>query len=443
MATLDRDGAATTHADQPTVRRAAWAGLVGTALEQYDFVIYGTAAAIVFPALFFPDASPAAGVIASFATYAVGFAARPVGGLVFSLVGDRWGRKFVLVTTLFLMGFATLAIGLLPTYSQVGVWAPVLLVACRLLQGLGAGAEQAGGIVLVTETAPVGSRGRLASLVYVGAAAGTALGAAVWLGAQQLSDDALDSWGWRLVFLSSVFVTIAAYIIRRRLRESPVFQDVRDRIEEVPRVPVTDVLANGKRALARVFFLNIGGNTHSYIYQVFIAAYLVETVGVDDSLIPKVLLAGALAACVSAYVAGLLGDRYGRRPVFLFIAGFLVVFTVPGLALVTTGNTALVYLVVVVGFVFAAYGTVGVQAAWFPELVGSRYRYAGVALGREFSSVVGGGVSPLICSSLIAWASDAWWPVAVYMIALMLVSLLAAVWSPETRDRDLLTEADA
>jgi MFS family permease len=240
-----------------------------------------------------------------------------------------------------------------------------------------------------------------------------------------------------------VFVTIAAYVIRRRLRESPVFQDVRDRIEEVPKVPVSDVVAHGRLPLARVFFMNVGGNSQSYIFQVFLAAYLVDTVGVDDSLIPKVLLAGALAACVAAYVAGVLGDRLGRRRVFIAIAAFLIVFTVPGLAMVSTGNTALVYLVVVVGFVFAAYGTVGVQAAWFPELFGSRYRYAGVALGREFSSVVGGGISPLVCASLVAWASGGWWPVAIYMIALMGISLVAALLTPETRDRDLLTESDA
>jgi len=156
-----------------------------------------------------------------------------------------------------------------------------------------------------------------------------------------------------------------------------------------------------------------------------------------------VLLAGALCACVAAYVAGLLGDRFGRRHVFLAIAAVLILFPVPGLAMLSTGNTALVYFVVIVGFVFAAYGTVGVQGAWFPELFGSRYRYAGVALGREFSSVVGGGISPLVCASLVAWAGGEWWPVAVYMIALMTISLVAAWLSPETRDRDLVTESDA
>ena len=191
--------------DRRNVRTAAWGGLIGTALEQYDFVIYGTATAIVFNRIFFPNAEPAIGVIAGFATYAVGFLARPLGGLFFSRYGDRLGRKFVLVATLFLTGISTFLIGALPSYQQVGLLAPSLLVLLRLLQGFGAGAEQAGGVVLLTEAAPQAQRGRYASLVFVGASAGTAPGAVAWILVQLLPDDQVLSWGWRLVFFSSVF----------------------------------------------------------------------------------------------------------------------------------------------------------------------------------------------------------------------------------------------
>ena len=251
-------------ADQQTVRRAAWAGLIGTALEQYDFVIYGTAAALVFNDLFFPDVSPAVGFIASFSTYAVGFAARPVGGLIFSHFGDRLGRKWVLVATLFLMGISTFAIGLLPTYGQVGLLAPILLVVLRILQGLGAGAEQAGGIVLLAETAAKGRRGRLSSLVFVGAAAGTALGAVIWILVQLWPEEAVMSWGWRIVFFSSVVVTIAAFVIRRRMSESPVFKALKtEGVVERQRAPISDVLRHGRLGVARVFFMNLGANAHS------------------------------------------------------------------------------------------------------------------------------------------------------------------------------------
>jgi MFS family permease len=430
--------------DQRNVRRVAWAGLVGTALEQYDFVIYGTASALVFNKIFFPDVSPAVGFIASFGTYAVGFAARPLGGLFFSHFGDRVGRKWVLVATLLLMGVATFLIGLLPTYDQAGLLAPILLVMCRVLQGFGAGAEQAGGIVLLTETSAKGRRGRYSSLVFVGAAAGTALGAVVWILVQLLPEHDVMSWGWRLVFFSSVIVTIAAYVIRRKMDESPVFKELKtEGVVERQRAPIKDVLKHGRLGVTRVFFMNIGANAHSYIFQVFLGSYLISQLDIASTFIPKVLLIGALCACVSAYVFGALSDRVGRRRMYLIATGFLLIFPVPAFLLLDTRNPVLIGLVVVLGFVFASYGTAGVQAAYFPELFGSRYRYAGVALGREFSSVFGGGIAPLICSALVTWAAGSWWPVAIYMMVIMAITVVTTIVSPETRDRDLLTEADA
>jgi MFS family permease len=452
MTDNDADGGATLRSslpqqppvDQRNVRRVAWAGLIGTALEQYDFVIYGTASALVFNKIFFPDVSPAVGFIASFGTYAVGFAARPLGGLFFSHFGDRVGRKWVLVATLLLMGVATFLIGLLPTYDQVGLLAPILLVLCRVLQGFGAGAEQAGGIVLLTETAAMGRRGRYSSLVFVGAAAGTAVGAVVWILVQLLPEDDVMSWGWRLVFFSSVLVTIAAYVIRRRMDDSPVFKELKSEgVIERQQAPIKDVLKYGRLGVTRVFLMNIGANAHSYVFQVFLGSYLISQLDIDSTVIPKVLLIGALFACVSAYAFGALSDRFGRRRMYLIATGFLLIFPVPAFLLLDTRNVVLIALAVVLGFVFASYGTAGVQAAYFPELFGSRYRYAGVALGREFSSVFGGGIAPLICSALVTWAAGSWWPVAIYMMAIMAVTVVATIRSPETRDRDLLTEADA
>jgi MFS family permease len=444
MHTTSTDAAATPVAppDRKQTRRFALGGLVGTALEQYDFVIYGTAAALIFGDLFFPNASAAVGILASFATYAVGFAARPLGGLFFSRFGDRYGRKWVLITTLLLMGLSTLSIGLLPTYATIGVWAPVLLVICRLLQGFGAGAEQAGGIVLLTEVARRNRRGRLASLVYVGAAAGTALGAVTWILVQRLPDASLETWGWRAVFLSSIFVTIAALVLRAKLDESPVFKEIKA-TRKATQAPVADVLTNGRPTLVRVFFMMLGVSTQSYTYQVFMASYLVSVIGVKKSMIPPVLLVGALCACVSAYVAGSASDRFGRRPCYLAITGLLVLLPAPSFVLLGTGSTIAMYVVIVLGFVFAAQGAVGVQASYFPELYGARYRYAGVALGREFASVFGGGVAPLICTALLAAFADHWWPVAAYMMLAMSLSFIAAWRSPETRGRDLTVEEDA
>ncbi|MCP9213450.1 MFS transporter [Streptomyces cucumeris] len=430
------------EADQSTVRRAAWAGLIGTALENYDFVIYGTASAIIFNKLFFPNVSPVVGVLASFAAYAVGFGARPLGGLFFSRFGDRLGRKWILIATLLLMGTATLAIGLLPTYEMVGLWAPALLVACRFLQGFGAGAEQAGGAILLTETAHRDRRGRLSSLIFVGAAAGSALGAVMWMLVQMLPDEQFEAWGWRLVFLNSIFVTVAALLIRRKLQESPVFQELKQNSHEA-KTPVSQVLRHGRRPLARVFFMNVGANAHSYIYQVFLGSYLINVLDTSSRIVPKVLLVGSLVAMIAAYVAGSASDRFGRRPVYLFITGVLVLLPVPAFVLLNTRETWAIVVVIVLGFAFAAQGTVGVQASYFPELFGARYRYAGVTLGREFSSVFGGGVAPMIAAALLTAFADSWWPVAVYMMAMMLISFAATLMSPETRGRDLGVFEDA
>ena len=430
--------------DKQNLRRAAWAGGIGTALENFDFTIYGTASAIIFNRIFFSNLDPAVGIIASFGVLAVGFAARPLGGLFFSKFGDRLGRKFVMVATLFLMGTATFAIGLLPTYAMAGIWSPILLLACRFLQGFGAGAEQASGIVLLTESAGKGHRGRYASLVFVGAAAGAAMGAIVWILVQMMPKAALDSYGWRLVFMSSIFVTLAAWIIRRKMKESPVFEELKaEGLAKREKTPVADVVRNGRKGLARVFFMNVGANAHSYIFQVFIGGYLINQMDVDAKLIPKFLLLGALCACVSAVVFGALSDRYGRRRMYLIVTGFLLLFPVPAFMLMSTGNLVLICLVIVVGFMIASQGTVGVQAAYFPELFGSRYRYAGVAIGREFSSVFGGGVAPLICAALVTAATGSWWPVAIYMTVIMGITFVTTLWSPETVDRDLLTEVDA
>jgi MFS family permease len=428
--------------DRKAVRRAAWAGLIGTTLEQYDFVIYGTASALIFSKLFFPNISPVAGILASFSAYAVGFAARPLGGLIFSRFGDRLGRKWVLVATLLLMGGSTLAIGLLPTYSQVGLLAPILLVACRFFQGMGAGAEQAGGATLLTETAGRGKRGALASLVMTGAALGTALGAVAWILAQSLPEDALMSWGWRLVFGSSLLVTIAALIIRRKLNESPVFQELKEQVGET-KAPVAETFRKGRKPLLLAFFLNVGSNAQSYTYQVFMASYLVSTVGMDKAFVPKVLLLGAICGGIAAFGFGALSDVVGRKSVYSTIMGALVLLPVPTFIALNTGSPVAITVAIVLGFILACHGSVGVQMSYFPELFGNRYRYAGVALGREFSSVVGGGVAPLICAGLMAAFGGSWVPVAIYMMVMMAISFIASLVAPETKDRDLNVAHDA
>jgi MFS family permease len=431
------------HADPANVRRAAMAGLVGTALEQYDFVIYGTASALVFSKVFFPNISPVAGLIASFATYAIGFLARPLGGLFFSHFGEKFGRKWVLVTTLFLMGAATFLIGCLPTYDSIGIWAPLLLVALRFLQGFGAGAEQAGGATLLTETAPIGRRGRLASFVMIGAAIGTVLGALAWVLVQLLPPEAVQTWGWRAIFWASIFVTIGAWIIRMKMAESPIFEELKKSVDVENAAPLKDVAKYGTKNVLKVIFMNWGISTQSYTYQVFMASYLITFVGVDKTFVPNVLLYGALFGAFAAYVMGLLSDRIGRRRMFLILAGCAIVIPFPAFMALNTGSHFWIIVVMALGFITAAQGITAVTMSFFPEMFGARYRYAGVTLGREFSSIIGGGIAPLVATGLMAWFFNSWIPVAAYMVLTMVVSFLVARTVPETVNRDLQILTDA
>lgn len=426
------------------VRRAAIGALIGTMLENYDFVIYGTASALVFGQVFFPSISREAGLIASFGAYAIGFIARPVGGLFFSHYGERLGRKWVLVSTLLLMGGSTFAIGCLPTFETLGIWAPLLLVLCRFLQGFGAGAEQAGGATLLTETAPLGKRGRVASLVQVGAALGVIAGSLTWIGIHQLNTGPLAaSWGWRGVFWSSIVVTFAALIIRRKLSESPVFDELRKEVDVEHRSPLRGIAQHGLKNVFKVILMTWGVSTQSYTYQVFMMSYLVGVVGVNANLIPPLQLVASVFAAAAAYAAGVLSDRFGRRSITLLLNGVLLVtpfLVFPGL---NTGSTLLITAIIIFGYMFAAQGVPSVQMSFLPEMFGNRYRYAGVTLGREFASIIGGGIAPIVCASLLVWSGNSWLPVAVYMAFTMLVSFVATCTVPETLDRDLNDPADA
>ena len=382
-------------------------------------------------------------MIASFSAYAIGFLARPLGGLFFSHFGEKYGRKWVLVSTLFLMGAATFLIGCLPTYDSVGVWAPILLVVLRFLQGFGAGAEQAGGATLLTETAPLGRRGRLASFVMVGAALGTVLGALAWVLAQLLPEDVLMCWGWRLIFWASLFVTIGAWIIRMKMAESPIFVELKKPVDVEHPAPLKDVAKHGTKNVLKVIFMNWGISTQSYTYQVFMASYLITFVGVDKPFIPNVLLYGALLGSVAAYVMGLLSDRFGRRRMFLILAGRGHPDPVPR---VHGREHRLALLDHRRDVARLHHRRPGHHRRHHELLPGDvrrplplRRRHPGPRVlldhRRRYRPAGRGG--------LMAWFFNSWLPVAGYMVLTMVVSFLVARTVPETANRDLQILTDA
>ncbi|WP_125132934.1 MFS transporter [Microbacterium sp. 10M-3C3] len=429
--------------DPRNLRKAAASTLIGTILEQYDMILFGSAVAVIFNVMFFPSEGPAAGLIAAFASYGVGFLARPLGGLFFSHFGEKHGRKWILVATLFLMGTATFLIGILPTYAAVGVISPILLVILRLAQGFGAGAEQTGGMTLLAETSRRSRRGRNAALVAVGSGVGIILGGGVWSLVQQLmTPEAFLEWGWRLTFLSSVLVTITAYIVRRTLNESPVYMEAKAQ-RKVEKAPIIEVWRSGKRPLFTVFGMAFGTMANGYVFLTFMAAYLINYQGISAAVVANIVVAGAVATSISPYVFGWLTDHFGRRRVNLVLASILVVYPPFAFMLASSGDLTLVYIGVVGGFALVVTGMNGSYGAYFPELFGSGFRVTGVTLGRELASMIAGGFTPLIATALIAASGGSWIPIAVLMCGTAIVTLVSTALAPETRGRDLVTDEDA
>jgi MHS family metabolite:H+ symporter-like MFS transporter len=424
--------------------RAAWAASLGSALEYYDFALYNLAAALIFAPLFFPSQDPTLGLIASFGTYFLGFAVRPVGGIIFGVLGDRYGRKFVLMATILLMGIASTLIGVLPTYAVAGYWAPALLVGCRLLQGLGAGAEQAGAAVLMAEYAPVARRGYFAALPFMGVLLGTVLAAAIYFALVRV-EDISQSWLWRLPFLLSVIIIAVAVWIRLKLKESPSFTKLEAR-HEVDEHPLAHLLQHSKANVLRVIGLRMAENGGSSIYQSLAISYMAGVTGLKGPVGPLALLVAGVSGALVIPLTGILSDRFGRIPVYRWFAIYQLVLAYPTWWILSKGDAVASITMLCVALI-GVWGMFATQGALLPEMFGARHRYAGVALGREVSAVIAGGIAPLIGASIIAWTTAhyggkegavlAWIPLATYVAVLSLIGVITTFFTPETRGRDL------
>jgi MHS family metabolite:H+ symporter-like MFS transporter len=424
------------------LRRATLASSVGSALEYYDFALYGLASALIFSRIFFTDLDPAVGLVASFATFGVGFVARPLGGIFFGAIGDRIGRKWVLLITIALMGGASTLVGVLPTYDQIGLWAPALLVLMRLLQGFGAGAEQAGATVLMAEYAPVRRRGFFAALPFIGIQAGTLLAAGVFVYLGTLPEEVLVAGVWRIPFLASIVLIGVAVFIRLRLRESPTFI-VLEKQEQVAKSPLKEVFSSSFPNVLRGIGLRMAENGGSYLFNTLAVSFVVGTIGVGAWIGPLAVAVGSLVGIVSVPFAGHLSDRFGRIPVYRFGAAVLLVLAFPGWWLLSLGNPVVVIIVIAVAIGFGVNTMLGAQCALLPELFGNRHRYIGVAVSREFSAVLAGGLAPVLGAWLIAVSGGSWVPLAVYVFILAAITFGSTFLVPETRGRDLTLIQDA
>jgi metabolite-proton symporter len=417
------------------VRRVMLASFVGTAIEWYDFFLYGTAAAIVFGQLFFPNADPLVGTLSAFGTFAVGFVARPFGGIIFGHFGDRVGRKSMLVYSLLIMGIATFAIGLLPTYASIGIAAPVLLVVLRCLQGIGVGGEWGGAVLMAVEHSPSYRRGLSGSWPQAGVPAGLFLSTVVF-GALNttLDEQQFLAWGWRVPFLVSLALIGVGLFIRLRVLESPAFARL-ERSGGREQRPLVTAVRDYRQRLLLAMGMRVGENGVFYIYTVFVLSYGPAQLAVSR---PTMLWAVALAAIVGLFSIpcfGSLSDRVGRRPVYLFGAIFSLLYAIPFFALLATRSTPLIWIAVVLGVAVGHAAMYGPQASYFSELFGAAVRYSGASLSYQLASVLAGGLAPFIATFLLARYGTV--AVAIYMMLLSAISVAAAYAAPETHRHEL------
>ena len=420
---------------QESLRRVILASFIGTTIEWYDFFLYGTAAALVFNRLFFPNVDSFTGTLSAFGTFAVGFIARPFGGLIFGHFGDRLGRKSMLVTSLLIMGVATFIIGLLPTYHSIGLLAPVLLVCMRFAQGIGVGGEWGGAVLMAVEHSTGRKRGFHGSWPQMGVPAGLLLSTLVFsLCSSAFSSDEFLSWGWRIPFLLSVVLIGVGLFIRLRILETPAFLSQRQDAT-LPQLPIATLLQRYPRNVLLGIGMRFAENGTFYILTVFVLSY-----GETHLRLPRsVMLTGViLASFIGLFTTpafGALSDRVGRRPVYLGGALFTMLFAFPFFWLLDTRSPALIWLAIILGVNLGHDAMYGPQAAFFSELFGTRVRYTGASLSYQLSSVFAGGFAPLIATGLLkAFGSQG---VAGYVVVVAMITVVSTVLAVETFQSNL------
>ena len=408
------------------MRKVALASAVGNTIEYYDFTLYATATALVFNKIFFPSDNPLIGTLAAFATFFVGYCARPIGGIVFGHFGDRIGRKTALLLTMIIMGAGTFLIGLVPSYDTIGIWAPISLLLLRLAQGIGIGGEYGGGMVMTVEHAPPEQRGFYSSLVHIGVPAGFLIPIAL-LGilSTQMSEGAFLSWGWRLPFLFSIVLVALGLFIRFQISETPAFKRIREQ-GETAALPVVEAVRDHRRNVILGIGAKIAESGLFNIYAVFAITYCVNSLGLPRQMILNGVLVGCALECLTLPLFGALSDRIGRRAVYIAGLLFQVALAAVFFALLDSGNTSSIWLAIALGLAIGHGSVFGAQGAFFSELFPARIRYSGLSLVQQIGPILGGGLSPLLATTLMAEYPGNTAPIAVYMALMAIFSAVCA-----------------
>ena len=423
--------------------KAAVSGWLGTALEFMDFQLYSLGAALVFHEIFFPEQSAAMALILAMGTYGAGYIARIVGAFIFGRMGDSIGRKKVLFITITMMGICTTLIGVLPTYAQIGIFAPILLVTLRIIQGLGAGAEISGAGTMLAEYAPKGKRGIISSLVAMGTNCGTLSATAIWaVMFFALDRDELIAWGWRVPFLASVVVMIFAIWLRMNLKESPVFEKVNDAQTVQPDTSLGSMVKSKSFWLATGLRFGQAGN--SGLIQTFLAGYLVQTLLFDKAIPTDALMISSILGFISIPLLGWLSDKVGRRLPYIILNISAIILAYPMLSIIVDKSYApgTIMLSIIVIHNFAVLGLFALENITMAEMFGSRNRFTRMAISKEAGGLVAVGFGPVL-AGIFCNMTGSWWPIVAMLVAYSVIGLVSACLMPEVRDRDLSAAEDA
>lgn len=413
------------------MNRVLIASLVGSSIEWFDYFLYGTVAALVFNQLFFVTEDPTVGLLLAYASFALAFFIRPFGGIIFSHIGDRIGRKKTLVITLSIMGIATFGMGLLPTYQAIGIWAPILLITLRLIQGLGIGGEWGGALLLAVEYAPPGKRGLFGSVPQMGVTIGMMLGTLALSIMTLLPEGSFMTWGWRVPFILSALLVLFGLWIRKGIDETPSFKEVQAK-GDIPKVPLVTTLQTHWREVLIAIGAKVVETAPFYIFGTFVVSYATTYLDFSNRAVLNAVMIATIITTILIPIMGSLSDKIGRKPLYIFGTVGMILYAFPYFWLIQQGSVLLLTIATIIGLGIIWAPITAVLGTMFSEIFSAEVRYTGISLGYQIGAALAGGTAPLVATALLATFNDSYVPVALYIIFTAVVSLLA-IWAVKDR----------